>query len=362
MKNEWQKVLLVLIGIMISCLICLGIDSELQKHNNILEDNKEIDKVETNDNEDENIKYIWCNNEKCEFNDSNNDVVNYNYIGTFKCTDINNCNIDEEFINQNKILINDNNIYYVYDLNNKKSNKLTSNDLLNLGYKEENLNSNDLSSNIYEFKDSDLNLSTLNNNQSYVIDEEYKYDNVTQSSKSLRLVFQNNKLYLVTDSERQEINIPNIKTVYIQSFGSNIYILTNDGIVYYFEYSLGSDINLSELASSYHKIESNYKYEKLYLWHMGIAGDGYYYSILGEDTTGKKYVLKYDMPFDNLKINYGEYVITKDNYFYDYRFDNTSEEFNNLKVDKVFSKIDDNMKEFIVFFENNEIYKFTNLI
>ena len=324
--------------------------------NNYYEDNGQ------NEDNFSNIKYIWCNKNDCDFDNELNseNTSDYKLISFYECKNKNSCYIKDVSINNNKILIKDEDEYFIYDLNTKEKLKATVDDYVNyFEYKEENLDNKNLNDNIFDLDekyDESYHTSPLNNNQTFLFDESYEDDN--HNKNNLNLVFENNKLYFKVENEREEVNIKNIKKIYIingEYFSAKyIYILTNDGSIYFLYYDLvGPNGTLNKLANSFEKIESKHKYVKLYHWYMGSETYDYAFSVLGEDNSGNKYIIGYDeLPFNDVKINYWKYIITKDNYLY-LPYDKVDK---SKKVVKVMSKEIDNMINYIIFFNNGETF------
>ena len=250
MKNNLQKILLIIIGVMITILVCLGIGKIFYQENNDIDEY--IENVEQNNNLCKNYKKLnEYSKDYCKEINSNNDI-NLNTLG-FEEININNIDTTKEFM-PNQILI------------------------------DFNLDKND------EYK-------TLNNGESEIfVDEEELI--------KIGISLENNVAYFNLNNEKIKI-LGNIKNIYIQSMNcggeQTMDFLSNDGNVYQIsnlnvQYN-NEDLNQSIkeiqeiIKNNLKKLNTNLKYTDLMIWNKGHDTCSAEEEVIGIINDGKKYIV-----------------------------------------------------------------------
>lgn len=319
MKNNSQKILLIILGIMIAILVCLGIGKIFYQENNIVEENETIEESnDIDDSIDEDIENVEQNNNLCknyrELNEyskdyckeiNNNKNINLNNLG-FEEININNIDTTKEFM-PNQILI------------------------------DFNLDKND------EYK-------SLKNGESEIfVDEEELI--------KIGISLENNVAYFNLNNEKIKI-LDNIKNIYIQSMHcggeKTIDFLSNDGDVYQIA-SFNVQYNNEDLNQSIKKIQeiikndlkklnTNLKYVDLMIWNKGHDTCSAIEEVIGITNDGKKYIVNKEtllteyyynvvqdypldlLPNENVKV-YPNFSIAIGNKTLDYKFKDIYSEF-----------------------------------
>lgn len=270
-------------------------------------------------------------------------------LGTYTCENLFDCQIEKIYYELKSLIVKDNNTFYVYNLDTKEKDLLSAGTLEPLGFKELNIDESHKSEDFSE-------LDTFN--YYFTLDNNYNYKAETDSGKQLRITIESGKLYFVSEENKAEISINDFKTVYINSeecIGvKNIYVLTNGGTVHQFDYHVNSTDTLNKLAKSFKIIKSDYKYASLNKWTLATSTCGSYFGIIGTTAEGAKILMNKNMPFDNIKANYANHLLTTDNELYIIDEDAFKV---NSKVVNIYMH-EGILNEYLVLFENRYLYSY----
>ena len=314
MKNNSQKVLLILLGVMILLLVCLGIGKIFYKENNVAKEKNE--NAEQNNNLCNDYRKLNKNLEDYCKEINNNKNIDIKNLG-FEEININNINTAKEFM-PNQILI------------------------------DFNLDNND------EY------ISLKNGESETFVDEEYLI--------KTGIMLENNVANLNLNNEKIKI-LDNIKNVYIQSmncggektidflsYDGDVYQISNLNVQYSSENLDQSRKEIQEIIkSNLKKLNNNLKYSDLMIWNKGYDTCSKEEDVIGVTNEGQKYIVSKE----TLLTEYYYYIVPE-SAFYENSSNERAKVYPNFTIvigNKTLDyKFKDIYNEYMILTQDNYIY------